>query len=147
MNRFWTKFYIFSAIHIGALVGFMTNAKFLVANIVIFGSSLILMIIFSIVGVISIFRGYDLQQTYMDSLKEIEKSLEKNERLIELVVRFMKLPPFLNTIIIISFTILICIFWVSGLVYLEAIDFRLNIPDFSQKTLELTKDLKNQINL
>ena len=127
MNRFWTRFNIFSIVQVGALLSLANAAKFLVANIMLFRSALLLLVVFSISGTTAFVRGFDLQQSFTKNLIRMETSLPKQERIISTTQRYQRLPSYTNTVTCSLFGVICSLLWVIGWIWLELTDFKLTL--------------------
>ena len=128
MSRFWTRFNIFGAVQVAAAVALIANAEFLKLNVAISRALLTLLLTFSVVGAIAIFRGYDLQRSIVLTLSEIEQDQPEADRLLAMTHRNMRCPLYFSNITCIVFGFLCSLFWLVGWIALEVIGFQISIP-------------------
>ncbi|MFG1690711.1 hypothetical protein ACGF5M_00915 [Gemmatimonadota bacterium] len=119
MDRYWTRFNIFAAVQIGALVGIVNGASFLAANPNISRLVLAFLLLFSITGAVNIVRGHDLQRSFVLALGETERDLPERERLLHLTSSFFRLPTFVGNYTCSMFAVACCVLWVGALVWFE----------------------------
>lgn len=129
MNRFWTRFNVFAGVQIGGLLGVVHAARMLLANVMVFRVVLLVLVLFSAVGAIAIFRGHDLQRALVKTLAEVESSLAKEKRLFELILRNMKMPLYTCNIACCAFGVICVLLWMVGWIWLEKIGFAICIPE------------------
>jgi hypothetical protein len=127
MNRFWTRFNIFGAVQVGAVIGIASAAQFFFNNLALLRSVFVLLIAFPISGSIAILRGYDLQRVWVPTLDELEKSNPEGERVLAKAKRNQRLPMYLSSITCSIFGMLCTLFWILGWVMLELTNFNINL--------------------
>lgn len=128
MNRFWTRFNVFAGVQVGGLLGVVHAARILLANIMMFRFVLVVLVLFSTVGSIAIFRGHDLQRALVKTLAEAEGSLAKEKRLFGRVVGNMRMPLYTCNIACCAFGVICVLLWVAGWVWLEKTGFAICVP-------------------
>lgn len=129
MDRYWTRFNIFAVVQVGAIIGILTEINFLLLNTMVFRCVLLILLLFSITGAIAIFRGHDLQRSFVLTLKDIEKTLPKDQQLLEAILSHMRMPTFISNYTCSAFGVLCCILWVIAWIWLEVNKFSgLSIP-------------------
>ena len=116
MDRYWTRFNIFAAVQVGAVIGLLSIIQILLLNRILLLSVLGLIITFSITGAISILRGHDLQRSIVYALAEVENSLPKSDRILEICRKHMRFPLFIGNHTCSFFAITCCFFWIMALV-------------------------------
>jgi len=122
MDRFWTRFNIFAAVQIGAFIGLLSNAKLLKQNKQATRAALVLILVFSVVGVIVTYRGFDLQHSMVKSLKELESQAPADARVAEYVLKNTRMPVHTNTYVCIGFACFCIGFWGFVFCWLECRD-------------------------
>ena len=116
MNRFWTRFNIFSAVQIGAVVGLLLNADKIAANPAFTQWGAVLILGWSITGTVTTLRGYDLQRGLVLTLINFERALPPQAQYTTLVLKHSRFPRFITTYTCIAFSFLCVIFWVCFLI-------------------------------
>jgi hypothetical protein len=119
MDRYWTRFNIFTAVQIGALLGVLNSLQLLILNPLLFRFIFIFLVAFSLTGVVSVLRGHDLQRGLVLTLSLIEKDLVKEHRLLFMLKRNWRFPTFLSNYSCSFFAILCCCAWILAWAWLE----------------------------
>ena len=127
MNRFWTRFNIFGAVQVGAVVGIASSAQFLLANKPILRGVFLLVTAFSISGSIAIFRGFDLQKSLVEALFDLEQSFPEQDRIAGIMGRHQMLPWYTSSITCSLFGLLCSLFWIIGWIWLEVSGFQVTM--------------------
>lgn len=127
MSRFWTRFNIFGAVQVGTIIGIASAAQFLFNNVTILRGVFILVIAFSVSGSIAIFRGFDLQRSFVKTLFDIEKTFPKGDRMASIMGGHQMFPWYTSSFTCSLFGVLCTLFWIIGWVWLEARDFQVNL--------------------
>jgi len=119
IDRYWTRFNIFAAVQLGAFVGLFNTMHVLLVNQMAFRFILVLLIWFSVTGVIAVIRGLDLQRSLVLALGEVEQNLPKHQRLMSMTSKYSRVPIFLTNHSCTIFCILCCLGWIAAWIWLE----------------------------
>jgi hypothetical protein len=119
MDRYWTRFNIFAAVQVGAVVGVVNGIEVLSANPGLFRFVLVFLILFSMTGVVTVIRGHDLQRAVVCALDEVERSLPEEHRLLALTRKHFRMPTFLSNHICSVFAVFCSLCWLAAWVFLE----------------------------
>jgi len=119
MDRYWTRFNIFAAVQVGAVIGVVSSLAILLANPGIFRFVLLFLLWFSITGSIAVLRGHDLQRSIVLAMAELEQSLPEGQRLLALTRKHFRLPTFISNYACSTFAIFCCVCWAADWLWLE----------------------------
>jgi uncharacterized membrane protein len=119
MDRYWTRFNIFAAVQVGAVVGVLSSLAILLANPSVFRLIFVFLLWFSITGPIAVFRGHDLQRSIVLALAEVEQSLPEGQRLLALCRKHFRMPTFISNYACSAFTVFCCVCWAAAWLWLE----------------------------
>lgn len=119
MERFWTRFNIFAAVQVGALIGLASEARFFLDNRPVLRFALVFIIAFSAVGFLSTWRGNDLQRGIVSALLKIESSLPPDDRIVARIRAGTKLPLHFGSRVVLSFSLASILLWVMAWLWLE----------------------------
>lgn len=123
MDRYWTRFNIFTAVQVGAIIGVVNTISLLTQNPLLFRFVFLFLIAFSVTGTISVLRGHDLQRGLVLTLLHVESMMSKEFRLLELLKRKWRFPTFLSNYSCSIFSMLCCCSWISAWIWLEYVGF------------------------
>jgi uncharacterized membrane protein YhaH (DUF805 family) len=118
MDRYWTRFNIFAAVQVGAVVGVLSTLAVLLENPTIFRFVLLFLVWFSVTGALAVLRGHDLQRSLVLALAELEESLPESQRLLARTRKHFRMPTFISNYACSVFAIF-CVCWALAWLWLE----------------------------
>jgi hypothetical protein len=119
MDRYWTRFNIFAAVQVGALVGVVNSLTVLLTNPSLFRFVFVFLLWFSVTGAIAVFRGHDLQRSIILVVVEVEQLLPEEQRLFSLCRKHFHTPTFMANIACSVFAVFCCGCWALAWLWLE----------------------------
>jgi hypothetical protein len=119
MERFWTRFNIFAAVQVGALIGLASEAQFFLCNRPVLRFALVLIISFSVVGLLSTWRGHDLQRGIVSALQDIERSFPPHAQIVAKIRSGTRLPLHFGSRVGLAFNAGAIILWLIAWLWLE----------------------------
>jgi hypothetical protein len=119
MDRYWTRFNIFSAVQVGAVVGLVNALNLLLLNWWLFRLCLLFVFVFSVTGVLNALRGHDLQRAIVRVLIGTETELPVDQQLLTNVTKQSRYPAFFGNHVCTAFSIFCCVAWLFSWLLLE----------------------------
>jgi hypothetical protein len=133
MSRFWTRFNIFGAVQIGAIMATVSNMKILKMYRKLFRVILWALFFFSLVGVIALLRSFDLQRAYVETLSSIESNWPVQNQFVSQLFTNTFLPKYLNILCCILLGVFFCIFWLCLAIRFKFRKLDIRIPTHNEK--------------
>lgn len=124
MDRYWTRFNIFAAVQVGAVVGVVTSMQVLLENPSVSRFVFLFLLWFSVTGAIAVHRGHDLQRSIVLALIEVELLLPIEQRLFALCSKHFRMPMFLSNYACSAFAFFCCVCWVVAWIWLELAGYK-----------------------
>jgi hypothetical protein len=118
MERFWTRFNIFAAVQVGALIGLASEARLFIDNPPMLHFAFFLLIGFSVVGFLSTWRGLDLQRGIVSALQSIEDALPSDSRVVAMIKSGTRLRTHFGTMVGMGFSVFSILLWVVAWIWL-----------------------------
>jgi hypothetical protein len=119
IDRFWTRFNIFAAVQVGAVVGILAQWQVISHCSAILRGTFMMLIVFSITGIIVMLRGFDVQRSFVLTLQQVEMNIPEDDRLFAISVRTMRFPLFTTNIVCLSFGIFSLVLWIVCWAWIE----------------------------